>query len=59
MLLPVHGKLLPEMLQQIDRIRVDTPGLTVPYGSILLAGATGVSGSLPGGTARPVSGKYQ
>jgi hypothetical protein len=35
MLLPVLRKLLLEMLQEVDLIRVDTPGLTAPYGEIL------------------------
>ena len=32
--LPVVGKLLLEMLQKIDLICVDTPGLTVPQGDV-------------------------
>ena len=35
MLPPVFRKLLLEMLQEVDLIRVDTPGLAVPHGNIL------------------------
>ena len=35
MLLPVVGKLLLEMLQEVDLIRVHTPSLTAPQGNIL------------------------
>ena len=35
MLLPVVRKLLPEMLQEVDLIRVHTPSLAAPYGDIL------------------------
>src|SRR5213592_3338478 len=35
MLLPVVRKLLPEMFQEVDLIRVHTPSLATPYGDIL------------------------